>query len=55
MITNEIAESSEWKEEDIRLRNENVADRACKVIISPLERNRKYQSKNVAGEFAAGI
>ena len=55
VITNEIAESSEWKEEDIRLRNENVADRACKVIISPLERNRKYQSKNVAGEFAAGI
>lgn len=55
VITNKIAESSEWKEEDIRLRNENVADRACKVIISPLERNRKYQSKNVAGEFAAGI
>lgn len=55
VITNEIVESSEWKEEDIRLRNENVADRACKVIISPLERNRKYQSKNVAGEFAAGI
>ena len=55
VITSEIAENSEWKEENIRVRNENIANRACKVIISPLERNRKYQSKNVAGEFAAGI
>lgn len=55
MITSEVAHNSEWKEEDIRNRNSNIADRACNAITSPLERTRKYQSKNSSSEFVAGI
>ena len=55
VITSEIAQTLQWKEDNIISRNSNIADRACKVIISPLERTRKYQSKNASGEFVAGI
>lgn len=55
VITSEIAQNVEWKEENIKRRNENIADRACRAITSPLERTRKYQSKNANGEFVTGI
>ena len=55
VITSEVAQNAEWKEENIKRRNENIADRACRTITSPLERTRKYQSKNASGEFVAGV
>lgn len=55
VITSEVAQNEEWKEANIKLRNENIADRACRTITSPLERTRKYQSKNASGEFVAGV
>lgn len=55
VITSEIAQNPEWKKENIVSRNKNIADRACIAITSPLERTRKYQSKNATGEFVSGI
>ncbi len=50
-ITSEIVQYTEWKEKDIIKRNENVADRLCKAITSPLPRTRKYQSKGKNSEL----
>lgn len=55
VITSEVAKNGEWKEASIKLRNEDVADRACIAITAPLERTRKYQSKNASSEFVAGV
>ncbi len=54
-ITTELTENKDWKEDNISKRNSNLADRACKSIIAPVKRTRKYQTKNISGDFAEGI
>lgn len=54
-ITSKIADNDDWKEDNIKARNENIALRACVAITSPLERTRKYQTKNVTSEFESGV
>lgn len=55
VITSEVSSNLEWKEENIQTRNVDVAERACKSITPPLQRERKYQTKNTTGEFEAGV
>lgn len=55
VITSEIYNNKEWKEENITKRNNNIADRACKATISPLERTRQYQTKGASEEFIEGL
>lgn len=53
-ITSEIAAIPEWNEYSIIDRNESISNRACVAITSPLERTRKYQTKNSSNEFESG-
>lgn len=58
VITNEIAKDkrfAEWKEENIKIRNEEVAERICKALTAPLKRSRDYETKAPAFEFEPGI
>lgn len=55
VITSEVAQNLEWKEQNIQERNSDVAKRACISITAPLQRERKYQTKNTTGEFEAGV
>lgn len=58
VITNEIARDdrfSEWKEENIKIRNDEVAERVCKALTAPLKRTRDYETKAPAFEFEPGI
>lgn len=55
VITSEVAQNLEWKEQNIQKRNSDVAKRACISITAPLQRERKYQTKNTTGEFEAGV
>ena len=57
-ITSEIPSNSEyheWKEENIKERNENIATRACNDIIAPLNRTREYESRVATTEFEPGV
>lgn len=57
-ITNAISEDDrykEWKEENIRLRNNEIAERVCKAITAPLKRTRDYETKSPAFEFEPGV
>lgn len=54
-ITSEVATCSEWNENTIVSRNNDIANRACVAITPPLNRTREYQSKTPTGEFIAGI
>ncbi len=55
VITSEIYSNKEWKEENIVKRNNNIAERACKATISPLQRTRQYQIKGTSEEFIEGL
>ncbi len=55
IITSKIAENDEWKESNIKERNANIAARACNAITAPIERTRKYQTKNSTNEFESGV
>ncbi len=55
VVTSEIAENTEWKENEIIARNMRIANRACKAITPPLVRTRKYQTKSSTSEFEAGV
>lgn len=58
VITNEIAKDArfkEWKEDNIKLRNDEMADRVCLAITAPLKRTRDYETKAPAFEFEPGI
>ena len=55
VITSEIENYQEWKESDIKNRNEDISNRACKAITSPLPRTRKYQTKVASEEFKPGL
>ncbi|MDE6946342.1 MAG: DUF262 domain-containing HNH endonuclease family protein [Anaeroplasmataceae bacterium] len=58
VITNEIAYDcrfNEWKEENIKMRNDEIADRICNALTSPLKRTRDYETKAPAFEFEAGV
>ena len=58
VITNEIAKNDkyrEWKEEQIKDRNEEIANRICKAITAPLKRTRDYDTKAPTFEFEAGV
>ncbi len=58
VITNEIAHDdrfTEWKEENIKIRNEEISNRICTALTSPLERTRDYETKAPAFEFEAGV
>ena len=57
-ITSEISSNKnyqEWKEENIKIRNENIAERACKDIIGPLPRTRDYESRVATTDFEPGL
>lgn len=54
-ITSEVVKHTNWKEKDIKLRNEDISNRACKAILSPLPRTRKYQTKDAQTEFTPGV
>lgn len=54
-ITSETAEFENWKEEEIKSRNEDVANRACEATISPLTRTRKFQTKETQDSFVPGL
>lgn len=58
VITNEIAKDKrfiEWKEENIKIRNEEISERICNALTSPLKRSRDYETKMPAFEFEPGI
>ncbi|MCM1578456.1 MAG: DUF262 domain-containing HNH endonuclease family protein [Ruminococcus sp.] len=55
VVTSEIAVNRQWKEDDIKKRNRDIANRACKAVTSPLSRTRKYITKNASEEFSAGL
>lgn len=44
-ITQEVSKYSEWRENEIQIRNENIAKRATEVIWAPLEREQAYANK----------
>ena len=50
-ITSEIKKYTQWKENDIITRNNDIATRLCQAITSPLPRTRKYQSKSKNNEI----
>lgn len=54
-ITTELCSHSNWSESDIKLRNVDLATRACSAVISPLQRTRKYQTKSVTSDFIDGV
>ena len=43
-VTSEVAENTMWTEDQIKARNEDLADRACKAVASPTERTRSTRS-----------
>ncbi len=58
VITNEIAKDDryhEWKEDNIKIRNDDIAARICMAITSPLKRTRDYETKTPTFEFEAGV
>lgn len=55
VITSEIANNPEWKEENIKERNSDIANRACLATISPLTRTRKFQTKKALSSFEPGL
>lgn len=55
VITSEIYSNKNWKEDDISKRNNDIAERACKAITSPLTRTRQYQQKGNLEDFIEGI
>ena len=54
-ISSEVSKATTWKEDDIKRRNDDVSNRACKAITSPLPRTRKYQTKDAQSEFTPGL
>lgn len=54
-ITSEIACYNKWTEDEIKQRNEDIANRACCATTSPLPRTRKIQTKIVSEEFKPGL
>lgn len=57
-ITSEISSNKDyqdWKEENIKIRNEDIAERACKDIIGPLPRTREYESRVATTDFEPGL
>lgn len=58
VITNEIARDeryAEWKEENIKIRNKEIAERVCNAITAPLKRTRDYETKAPAFDFEPGL
>jgi uncharacterized protein with ParB-like and HNH nuclease domain len=55
IITSETYKFEQWDETNIKIRNDNISDRACKAITSPLDRTRKYQTKNSTNSFESGL
>lgn len=49
-LTKEVAKNTEWKEEQITSRNNELAIRACRAILKPLERTKPL----MAVEFESG-
>lgn len=48
VITSEVAQNTNWTESEIKIRNEDVAQRICVAITSPLERTRKFATKGAS-------
>jgi len=55
VITSETYKFEQWDEKNIKKRNNNISNRACKAITSPLDRTRKYQTKNSTNNFESGL
>ncbi len=55
VITSSVASFKSWKEEDIKKRNEEISERACKEITGPLKRDREYESREASSDFEEGI
>ena len=49
-LTKEVSKNSEWKEAQIIFRNNDLAQRACKAIMRPLERTKLFMT----AEFESG-
>lgn len=54
-ITNQIIKYDEWKEESIKTRNTDIAEKACSVTTSPLKREQEYLIQEIAEEFTPGL
>lgn len=54
-VTTELSVNQTWQEKNISKRNEDLAKRACKAITPPLNRTRKYQTKNSSTDFSEGV
>lgn len=57
-ITSEISNNKnykDWKEENIKIRNEDIATRACQDIIGPIPRTREYESRVATTDFEPGL
>ena len=55
VITSSVSKYTDWKEEEIISRNEEISDKACNDIISPLKRSRPYETKIAISEFEPGL
>ena len=58
-VTQELKEYSKWQEEQIIERNDKLADRILKIITSPLQRIRDYESiksnDDILDDFEPGV
>ena len=50
-VTKEVASNSEWKEKQIVARNDNLAKRACKAVLAPLERTKPLMTVEFENGF----
>lgn len=55
VITSSVANCPTWKEENIARRNEELANKACLLIVGPLKREREYESREASADFESGI
>lgn len=52
MVSDSVKKIDDWNEDEIKKRNQDLAQRACKAITSPLPRTRKY--RNSLDDFEGG-
>ena len=50
-VTKEVTSNSEWKEKQIVARNDNLAKRACKAVLAPLERTKPLMTVEFENGF----
>lgn len=53
--TKEVLDKNNWNEDTIIERNESLADRACKAILSPIPRTRAFTNQKTFDDFVPGV